>query len=46
MGVGRLCCVSVAAFGLSLVAVSRICSLVAVHELLIAVASLVVQHRL
>ena len=41
-----LCWVFFAACGLSLVAESGSCSLVAVHGLLIAVASLVAEHRL
>ena len=40
-----LCWIIVAACGLSLVAASRGYSLVATHRLLIAVASLVVEHR-
>ena len=41
-----LCWVFAAAFRLSLVAANRGYSLVAVHELLIVVASLAVEHRL
>ena len=41
-----LCWLFIAAHGRPLVAVSRDCSLVAVLRLLIAVASLVVEHRL
>ena len=41
-----LCWVFAAAFRLSLVAVNRGYCLVAMHELLIVVASLVVEHRL
>ena len=40
------CPVFIAAYGLSLVAVSRDYSLVMVHRLLIAVANLVAEHRL
>ena len=42
----RLCWVFVAALGLSLLVASRGYSLVEVHGLLIAMASLVVEHRL
>ena len=41
-----LCWIIVAACGLSLVAASGGCSPVAAHRLLIAVASLAVEHRL
>ena len=41
-----LCWLFIAAHGRPLVAVSRDCSLVTVLRLLVAVASLVVEHRL
>ena len=41
-----LCWVFIAVLGLSLVVVSRVCSLVVVHWLIIVVASLVAEHGL